>query len=77
MSQSYERDRCQHQLWIGGRRGGKATNLHGHEAVVDHDLAREEIGTNGGLVCGREALVDIYSGKHGVSGGKQGFREAK
>lgn len=33
--------------------------LQGHELIVNHDLLREEISTNGSLVLCRELLVDI------------------
>lgn len=36
------------------------THLHSNLAVVNQNLPRQEIGTNGGLVAGAELLVDLY-----------------
>ena len=39
--------------------GNCATNLHGHESVIDHDLLGEEVGTYCRLVACAELLVDL------------------
>jgi hypothetical protein len=34
-------------------------NLHGNEAIIDHNILRQKVGTNGGLVLVAEFFVDI------------------
>ena len=35
------------------------THLHSNEAIIDHNILRQKVGTNGGLVLVAEFFVDI------------------
>lgn len=46
---------------------GSIPDLHGDDAVVDHDLLCEEISTDGGLVLVGELLVDVLVHERGLA----------
>lgn len=44
-----------------GSKGLRETHLHGDLSVIDHDLPRQEISADGGLVARTKLLLDLHA----------------
>lgn len=52
-----------------GSNGLRETHLHGDLSVIDHDLPRQEISADGGLVARTKLLLDLHASASASSSG--------